>query len=155
MAIDAQPGRRRVPTVALVVVLVIAARLWAIRGAVVVGRHGATAAPQAIADVQEAVRRYHAQTDSYPTFGATPQPDRTPTDIWVAGRIPSLRSIPPYAGVDFDASVAGEQGERLTFFPDFIQEKPRHGGDAADDGTQRWRLAQDGGVSIELNGRSY
>lgn len=155
MATNAQPGRRRITIVELVVVLVIAALLAAIIVPVVVGSDENTDRAQAIADVQEAVRRYHAQTDSYPTFGATPAPDRTPTDIWVAGRIPSLRSIPPYAGVDFDASVAVEQGERLTFFPDFIQEKPRHAGDAAEDGTQRWRLAQDGGVSIEMNGRSY
>lgn len=155
MVNNPQPGRRRITIVELVVVLAIAALLAAIVVPVVVSSDENTDRAQAIANVQEAVRRYHAQTDSYPTFGATPAPERTPTGIWVAGRIPSLRSMPPFAGVDFDASIVSEQRDRLTFFPDFIQEKPRHAGDAAEDGTQRWRIAQDGGVSIELDDRSY
>ncbi len=155
MASNSPPPRRRITVVELGVVAVIAALFVAIVVPMVVGSDEDTEQARTIAEMQGAVRRYHAQTGSYPTFGATPAPEQTPAEIWVTGGAPTLRSIPPFAGIDFDASALGDDSARLTFSPDFIEEKPRHAGDAANDGTQRWRIDRDGAVTIDLDDRSY
>lgn len=149
-------GRRRFTLVEVVVVGAIAALLAGIAIPIVLDDDENTEQARAVAQVQEAVRRYHADTNVYPTFGATPAPQQTPSAIWVAGGLPSLQATPAFAGIDFNAKAArpGRQVP-VAFVPDYLKQKPRYAGDAAADGTQRWRIDKDGNVRVELDGRSY
>jgi hypothetical protein len=155
LAANAPSARRRITVVELLVVAAIAGLFAAIAIPILLGDEES---PQAagVAAVQDAVRRYQADTGSYPTFGATPVPNQPPVNIWLAGRLPSADSSPAYAGIDFDAKAAraGQQAT-VTFTPDYVKTKPRHAGEAAADGTQRWRLDRDGAVTVQLDGRSY
>jgi hypothetical protein len=110
---------------------------------------------KALAKVQDAVRRYYTQFDTYPTFGATPPPDQIPRRVWQSGEIPDEDSVPAFAGIDFDAAAARNGQAPFRFYPNVIVERPRHARTIADDGTQRWRIDRNGAVSIELDDRSY
>ena len=147
--------RRRVTIVELVVVLAVAALLAAIVIPVVLDDDTDSERAQALAEVQDAVRLYHTQFSTYPTFGPTPSPDQVPSEIWQPGEIPRDDPVPAFAGINFDASAAREGQTPIRFYPDVIEECPRHARTAADDGSQRWRIDERGAVSIELDGRSY
>ena len=134
----------------------LGAILAAIVVPVVLDRSQDTALAQDAREVKEAVRLYHIDIGGYPTFGATPAPNQTPTVLWVAGGIPGPDSIPQFGGIDFDASASRLADSALVrFHPDYLPEKPSHSGQAAADGTQRWRIDGNANVSIEMDGRSY
>ena len=70
--------RRRVTIIEIVVVLAVAALLAGIVIPIVLDDDTDLERAQALAEVQDAVRRYRTQFDTYPTFGATPSPDQAP-----------------------------------------------------------------------------
>lgn len=147
--------RRRVTIIEIVVVLAVAALLAGVVIPIVLDDDTNLERAEALAQVQDAVRRYQTQFDTYPTFGATPSPDQASNGIWQAGELPSEDSVPAFAGIDFDASAVLDGQAPARFYPDVIDERPRHARTAADDDTQRWRIDASGAVSIELDGRSY
>lgn len=104
--------------------------------------------------VQEAVRRYRAETGAYPSFAAVARPGQSLSDPWVAGEIPKPGAVPSEAGLDFDA-VALRRGVAVRFVPNYLGEKPRHADERALDGAPRWRIDAEGSVLIRLDGRSY
>ena len=73
-----------------------------------------------LAAVQEAVRRYRAETGAYPSFAAAARPGQTLVDPWVAGELPNPGAVPAEAGLDFDA-VALRGGVAVRFFPELSQ----------------------------------
>ncbi|MBM4406032.1 MAG: hypothetical protein FJ039_07615 [Chloroflexi bacterium] len=104
--------------------------------------------------VQDAIRRYKQETGVYPTFATVAAPGKEAASPWVDGGAPAQNSSPAHAGINFEAKATrGDQ--TVSFVPDYISLRPRYAGDVANDGTRRWRIAADGGVTIELDGRSY
>ncbi len=155
MPISDSRTKRRFTIVELLLALTVAGIVAAIVSAIVLGSED-PAQTLHLTQVQEGVRRFQAETGSYPTYGATPAPGQTPVAIWVAGHLPSAESVPAYAGIDFGAKAAKTgQPSPVALAPDYVKEQPRHAGEAAQDGTKRWRIDKDGTVSIELDGRSY
>ena len=150
------PARRRFTIVELLIVVAIAAVLAGIAVPIILDTSEGSTLARDTELVREAIRKYRLETGVYPTFGATLEPDQTGTNIWAPGAIPSLDSLPPFAGIDFraQASRSGD-GTRVQFSPDFLKEKPRHSDTIATDGTRRWRIDSRGGISVEMDGRSY
>lgn len=110
----------------------------------------------AITVVQDALRRYQADTGSYPTLGPVAAAGQTPLNLWNAGDLPSSASVPRHAGIDFSAR-AFKTGTETTvrFYPDYVKVRPIHDAEVAADGTPRWRLDHTGAVVLQLDGRSY
>ena len=106
-------------------------------------------------DVQDAVRRFHFDTDAYPTFGPalTDEPSSKP---WNPGGLPAKDSLPAFAGINFDADAVRKDNQRtVKLYQDYLSNLPRYPGDFAQDSARRWRVDAGGNVSIELDGRSY
>ena len=147
------PPRRRFTYVELIVVGVIVAILVAIVVPVALDSDDSQRARD-LAEIQEAIRRYQADTGAFPTFGPSPLPEETPSNPWVEGRLPQDDSTPPFAGIDFRATAAREAGT-VQFSPDYIDEPPRHANEVAQDGTRRWRIDASGTVTVVMDERSY
>ena len=148
------PHRRRFTIVEAAVVLGLVVLLVVVVLPVVFDESGNTAQVEDLSAVQEAVRRYHADTGAYPSFASVARPDQGLVNPWVAGELPQPGSVPPEAGLDFDA-VALRGGVAVRFVPNYLREKPRHADERALDGAPRWRIDAEGSVLIRLDGRSY
>ena len=148
------PYRRRFTLVEAAVVLGLVVLLIVVVLPVMLDETENTQQVEDLANVQEAVRRYHADTGAYPTFAAVARAGQNLVNPWVAGEIPSLGSVPAEAGLDFDA-VALRGGVAVRFVPNYLREKPRHADEQALDGAPRWRIDAQGSVLVRLDGRSY
>ena len=148
------PYRRRVTIVEAAVVMAMVVVLVIVVLPVVFDDSENTSQVQDLATVQAAVRLYNAETNAFPSFATVARPGQDLVAPWVAGSLPEPASVPNQAGLDFDA-VALRNDAAVRFFPDYLREKPRHAGEVALDGTARWRIAADGAVAIQLDGRSY
>ena len=151
---DRFPHRRRFTLVEAAVVLGLVVLLIVVVLPVVLDESENTQQVEDLAGVQEAVRRYHADTGAYPSFAAVARPGQNLVNPWVAGELPKTSSVPPEAGLDFDA-VALRAGVAVKFVPNYLREKPRHADERALDGAPRWRIDAQGSVLIRLDGRSY
>jgi competence protein ComGC len=148
------PVKRRFTAIELGIIGAIIVLLLIVVIPVVTDDSGDPAKEKEITLVQDAVRRYRQDTGSYPTFATVAAPGKEAVGPWVDGGLAGQNSSPAHAGVNFEAKAArGEQ--TVAFVPDYLALRPRYAGDIASDGTARWRIAADGGVSIELDGRSY
>ncbi len=156
MSTSAPPKRRRFTVVEVLVVAALAALLLAIVVPVAFAKDTNPAQVAAIESVQEGVRKYYARFKSYPTFGPISGPAQSAASPWTAGQAPAADSVPKYAGIDFSASAVVEgQAERVRFSAEMLESLPRHAGEVAADGTQRWRIDHNGTVSVEMDGRSF
>lgn len=148
--------RRRFTIIEVAVIAAIAALLLAIVVPVALNKATNQAQVDDVSAVQAAVRDYAAQFNSYPTFGPALGDGQSATAPWTAGQLPAEGSVPKHAGIDFSASAlrAGQQN-RVRFSPDVLSALPRHAGEVAADGTQRWRIDHNGTISVEMDGRSF
>ncbi len=156
MANTAPHLRRRFTLVELLVVLSLVALLAIIAIPVLrdTGIDEAQAADQRL--VQDAVRRYFFETETYPTFGPPELPGLALAEPWAPGSIPSDGSEPRFAGISFEAAaIRLSTGATVRLFPDYLGALPKYAGETAADGTPRWRIDSKGNVHIELDGRSY
>ena len=150
------PVRRRFTIVELLIVVAIAAVLAGIAVPIILDTRDGSALARDTELVREAILKYRLETGVYPTFGATPEPGQAATNIWAAGAIPGVDSVPPFAGLDFRAQASRPgDGRRVQFSPDFLKEKPRHSDATAADGTRRWRIESRRQISVEMDDRSY
>ena len=156
MATSVQPPvRRRFTVVELLVVVSLLALLAIIAVPVLRDNEIGQAQEQAERQVQDAVRRYTFDTHAYPTL-APPEALEPVTDPWQPGSLPSVNSVPPYAGLNFDApAIKLALGQTVRLVPDYMAKRPKYATEAASDGTQRWRIDAEGNVRVQMDGRSY
>ena len=148
------PVKRRFTAVEIGVISAIALLLIIVVVPVILDDSGDPVKEREITLVQDAVRRYRQETGVYPTLATVAAPGKEAVSAWVAGRLPSENSSPAHAGINFEAKATrGDQ--TISFVPDYLAVRPRYAGDVANDGTTRWRIAKDAGVTIELDSRSY
>ncbi|MBI3743811.1 MAG: hypothetical protein HY261_05920 [Chloroflexi bacterium] len=148
--------KRRFTIVELAVIAALAGLLIAIIVPVVTSSGENTDQTRDIAAVQEAVRRYQADTGVWPSRDAVAPPTEPASNPSMAGELPKSSSVPKFAGINWDTSAALKSGGKtVTFAPDYLPVRPRYADDFAKDNTRRWRLDRSGGVSVEMDGRSY
>lgn len=148
--------RPRFTLIELLIVAALAGLLIAIIVPVALDKGEDKAQFTAITTVQDAVRRYKADTGSYPTSGPVAAPGQTPVNPWNAGDLPATASVPRFAGIDFSARAFKTGTDTaVRFFPDYARERPRHDSEVAADATQRWRIDATGAAILQMDGRSY
>ncbi|MSQ26137.1 MAG: hypothetical protein EXR49_07750 [Dehalococcoidia bacterium] len=148
--------RARFTLIELLIVAALAALLIAIILPVALDKGVDKAQLTAITAVQDAIRRYKADTGSYPTLGPVAATGQTPVSPWNAGDLPAIASVPRFAGIDFSARAFKTGTDTaVPFHPDYIKERPRHDSEVASDATQRWRIDATGAAILHMDGRSY